>query len=319
MSWSLSDIEGIVSGAQLHNFDPSRRFHRFRPAFDATPDDIVWVGTERKNSQEILDGTAANIIVAHHSLVCKNVMHKTLIICENPKIMYINIINRCLTLSERSGISCKAIVSEDAKIAEGVYVGDFSSIGRCQIGRNSQIFPNVVIYDNVTIGDNVEIHSGAVIGTPGYGYSRDESGEMVHFPHVGGVVIEDDVMIGANTVVDRGSLGDTIIGRGSQIDNLVHVAHNVCIGKHCAIVASVMLGGSVILGDYVWISPNSSIIPAVTIGDHAYIGIGSVVTKDVPRGETWAGSPALELSEFKQHRAIMRHLLLAQNQSNGAL
>jgi UDP-3-O-[3-hydroxymyristoyl] glucosamine N-acyltransferase len=129
-------------------------------------------------------------------------------------------------------------------------------------------------------------------GPDGFGYERKEDGTLVKFSHFGKVIINDNVDIGSNTCIDRGTINDTIIGEGSKVDNLVHIGHNVRIGKNCVIIAQSMIGGSTVIDDNVWISPSSVIRDGLRIGRHALIGMGSVVTKNIPANEIWIGTPA---------------------------
>jgi UDP-3-O-[3-hydroxymyristoyl] glucosamine N-acyltransferase len=160
------------------------------------------------------------------------------------------------------------------------------------VGSGTQIHAGVHICSPARIGRNVVLKSGCVIGGDGFGYERNEEGIFEKFPHLGGVVIEDDVEIGSNTCVDRGTLSDTVIGRGTKIDNLVHVAHNVKIGKHCAVIALAMVGGGTQIDDGAWIAPTACLRNGVVIGKQALVGMGAVVTKNVECGETVIGVPA---------------------------
>lgn len=144
----------------------------------------------------------------------------------------------------------------------------------------------------VTIGRNCVIGPGCAIGQDGFGYTRQNDGAWVRKPQSHGVVIEDDVHIGANTCIDRGSWRDTHIGRGTRIDNLCHIAHNVTIGRDCMIVAQVMLAGSVRLGDGAYVAPCASVRQHITIGSRAFVGLGAVVVKDVAECECVMGVPA---------------------------
>jgi len=150
----------------------------------------------------------------------------------------------------------------------------------------------VINYDCVELGENVGIGPNCSIGFEGFGFEPDEDGTYHRFPHIGKVIIGDDVEIGANTCIDRGALGDTIIGAGTKIDNLVHVAHNVRIGKNCMIIALTCLGGGVIIEDGVYVGIGASVRNQITIGEKAFIGMGAVVVKDVDPGITVIGNPA---------------------------
>jgi UDP-3-O-[3-hydroxymyristoyl] glucosamine N-acyltransferase len=148
----------------------------------------------------------------------------------------------------------------------------------------------------VDIGNNVRIAPGVILGEPGFGYRPDRDGWQLK-DHPYRVVIEDNVEIGANTVIDRGRWRDTIIGQGTKIDAHVFIAHNVQIGRNCLIIANTMIAGSCTIGDNCWIGPSAQITDHTTIGDHSRVGIGSVVLKDIPPGQTWVGNPAHFLRE----------------------
>lgn len=160
------------------------------------------------------------------------------------------------------------------------------------VGMDTRIGAHAWIGAGVQIGCDCIIQAGAVIGEDGFGYERDATGRWVPKEHAWSVVIENDVHIGVNTCIDRGSWRDTCIMRGARIDNLVHIAHNVDVGKDVVIVAGAEVSGSVNIGTGAWIGPNACIKERVRIGQYALIGMGAVVLQDVPPNTTWAGNPA---------------------------
>ena len=175
-----------------------------------------------------------------------------------------------------------------------------NQIGRdCRIGDDTFLFPNVVIYPKSEIGNRVAIHAGTVIGSDGYGYVFDE-GRHRKVLQVGNVIIHDDVEIGANTAIDRGALGATVIGQGTKIDNLVHIAHNVVIGRHCLVMGQVGFAGSTRLGDYCVIASQSGIAGHLKLGNQATVGAKSGVMRDIPDGGTVLGYPAVPDKQFKR-------------------
>lgn len=209
-----------------------------------------------------------------------------------------------------AGVHPRAVVADDARLADDVALGANTVIeSGAQVGRGSRIGPNctvgrgvrlgrdcrlhagVVLYDGVELGDRVTLHSGCVIGADGFGYAAGPTG-AVKIHHLGGVVVGDDVEIGANTAVDRGTLAPTRIGDRTKIDNHCQVGHNVRIGSDCLIAAMAALAGSTTIGDRTVIAGDVAVADHVTIGAGATIAGRSGVTKDVPAGETWAGFPA---------------------------
>jgi UDP-3-O-[3-hydroxymyristoyl] glucosamine N-acyltransferase len=164
--------------------------------------------------------------------------------------------------------------------------------GNSTVGDNVEIGPNTVVLDNVTIGSNVRIGSNCVIGSPGFGFAKGPNEIYIRVPHIGGVLIGNNVEIGNNVCIDSGTFDATVISDLVKIDNLVHIAHNVTIGERTLVTACAEISGSVTIGSDVWIAPNVSIIQKISIGNGALVGIGSTVTKDVPEGLTVFGSPA---------------------------
>ena len=209
-------------------------------------------------------------------------------------------------------IASSAQVDPTAHIGPGCVIGPRVKVGArsvlmggnhvgrdCQIGDDVCLFPNVIVYARSQIGHRVAIHAGTVIGSDGYGYVFDE-GRHRKVLQVGNVVIRDDVEIGANTAIDRGALGSTVIGQGTKIDNLVHVAHNVVIGRHCLVMGQCGFAGSTKLGDYCVIASQSGIAGHLKLGHQATVGAKSGVMRDVPDGGTVLGIPAMPDRQMKR-------------------
>lgn len=215
------------------------------------------------------------------------------------------------------GISPRAEIASSAKLGRDVAVGAFVSIGEdavigdgvviypnvtigdgASIGDGTVVFPNVSIYHGCKIGRRCIIHSGVVIGSDGFGFATDDQGQHHKIPQVGIVRIEDDVEIGAGTTIDRAALGETVIGEGTKIDNLVQIGHNVRIGRRCLLVAQVGIAGSTTLGDGVQVGGQSGFAGHLKIGDRVRVYSKSAVFEDVPDGVWVRGIPAVNQREY---------------------
>lgn len=224
--------------------------------------------------------------------------HKTSIIDSPPENILANFIGAFVTI----GKDC--LINYGSQILQGARIGNNVSIG-----KNTIIHPNSVIYDNVTIGDDCEIHAGAIIGADGFGFVRDGAQGYVKFPQIGTVVIEDECVIGANTCIDRGALGETRIGAGTKIDNLVQIAHNVSIGKRVVIASQTGISGSTIIED------DCVIGGQVGMGDHAKVLSGAIIGSQagvlpgkIVRAGIWWGTPVQPLDEYKRQNAMVKGL-----------
>lgn len=200
------------------------------------------------------------------------------------------------------------VVSEGCRIgARAVLVASVFVGPGSVIGEDGRIFANVSIYARSQIGARVRIHSGTVIGSDGFGYVPDQ-GQQRKVPQVGYVLIHDDVEIGANVTIDRGALGPTTIGRGTKIDNLVQIAHNVTVGDHCLLVAQVGVAGSTKMGNYVTLAGQVGVAGHLKIGSRALVAAQSGVMHDVPEGEKWFGSPAQPDRQMKRQLVAVHQL-----------
>lgn len=209
-------------------------------------------------------------------------------------------IGKGATLGERVSIGEYVVIGAGSKLGNDVMIGAHCIVGeKATLGDGARLWPGVTIYPGATLGNRVIIHAGARIGCDGFGYVfRDGAHNKI--PHVGRCIIGDDVEIGANTTIDRGSIDDTVIGKGTKIDNLVQIAHNVRIGEKCLIMAQVGVAGSVTIGDGAILAGQAGISGHLSIGAGARLAAQAGVFGDIPAGETWSGYPA------RPHRESLR-------------
>jgi len=307
VSWTVADITALLDEHTVVVGDPEgKTFTRAAPIADADEHTLVWVSPSRTDKQQLVEQTAARIVICDSEIdIHDGLAESCFLVVASPRLAMIKVLEGLFVAAPTWGIHPTAVLSPEATIEDPVFIGPNSHVGASVIGAGTRILGNAFIYDGVRIGRNVIIHPGCVIGGDGFGFERDETGRLHKFPHVGGVVIEDDVEIGAVTHVDRGTLGDTIIRRGAKVDNSCHVAHNVEIGEDSLIIAHAMLGGSTKIGDRSWVSPASVLRDGLTIGEDSFIGIGSLVVSDLPPGSRVMGAPARPID---QQRAILRRL-----------
>ena len=249
------------------------------------------------------------------------------ILSDNPTVAFSKILDHFAPKGDNtSGIHETAMIDDSAIIGKNVGIGSFTVIeqnvqigddvligSQCTVGTGSSIAGGselkslVAIYERCKIGADVLIHSGTVIGCDGYGFAT-EGGVHLKIPQIGGVEIGDNVEIGGNCTIDRGTIGNTIIGEGSKLDNLVHIAHNVKIGKGCLLTAQTAVAGSSIIGDYVAFGGKASVAGHLEVGSHAQLAAKSGVTKSLPGNETYAGMPARKISEKNRQDALLSRL-----------
>lgn len=191
-------------------------------------------------------------------------------------------------------VEAMAVIGKGARIGAGSVVGAGTVVGEnCVVGRDCVLHPRVVLYPGITLGDRVHVHSGAVIGADGFGYVREKAGPWVKWPQIGTVTVGDDVEIGANSTIDRGALGVTKIGRGSKLDNLVHIGHNCTLGEHVAIAALSALAGSAHLGDRVQMGGHVITSGHLRLGDDVRVGGNSAVYDDIDVPGDYYGFPTM--------------------------
>jgi UDP-3-O-[3-hydroxymyristoyl] glucosamine N-acyltransferase len=295
----------------------------------ASRGDLVFVEDE-KNLRSALESAASAIIAGEFA--AKSAASKPLLIADQPRLVFARAAHLFRPVDRRKpGVHPSAVVHASAKVAksaaiearavisENVTIGGGSRIGAgcviaagVQIGRDCLLYPNVTIYSGARLGDRVVVHAGAVLGSDGFGYVRDKAtGHYEKFPQIGRLEIEDDVEIGANTTIDRGALEVTRIGRGTKIDNLVHIGHNCQIGEDVVIAAqtgfsgSIVVENNVILGGQVGIGEFARLEEGVMLG-----GQGGVLPKRILRGKGVAfwGTPAQPVREYLKQLAVLARL-----------
>lgn len=269
--------------------------------------------SDARYAQFLADCGASACIVKENAVPDNAPPHLSLLVCSDPEISFINAVNALHPAKQYPAyIAQQTAIAESAQLAATVYIGAFVSIGEhsiigaesvilngavignhVKIGRNCCIHPQVVIYDNTEIGDNVTIHAGSVIGADGFGY-KNRKDQHIKVPHIGNVIIHDHVEIGANTCIDRGAFGATVIGSGTKIDNIVQIGHNNAIGKNVIICGQTGISGSCTIENNAILAGSAGIADHITIGHHAVIMARSGISHNVEPGTQVFGSPAKE-------------------------
>lgn len=290
---------------------------------EAQEGDITFLANPKYESYVTTTKASAVIVASDHKEISKAIIQ-----IENPYLAFLKTVRlfRADTQRVDFGIHSTAVIGNNVKLGQRVSVGPFvviedgvelgddvvvmalSYIGaRSRMGKGSFIYPNVTLREDIVVGERVIIHSGAVVGSDGFGFARD--GEAYQkIPQVGNVEIGDDVEIGANVTIDRATTGTTSIGRGTKIDNLVQIAHNVVVGENCIIVAQVGISGSTEIGKNVTLAGQVGIVGHIKIGDNAMVGSQAGVTKSVLPGARVSGYPAAPHETAKRLHASLKRL-----------
>ncbi len=320
MNYTASEIAERIEGEVVG--DGNVELAGFAKADAAKPGDLTFA--ENEKFFRLAEQSQASAILATGEFTSKV---KTVIRVKDARVAFARVLP--LLFPEKqfdAGIHPSAVIAESAQVAESAHIGPNCVIGEnaiigdqtvleanCIVGDDSalgqavRLFPNVSVYSQCRIGDRVRIHSGSVVGSDGYGYVFDEDHHR-KIPQLGGVVIGDDVEIGANVTIDRGALGNTEIGAGTKIDNLVQIGHNVVIGKHCLIVAQTGIGGSTQVGEFSTLAGQVGVIGHIKIGPKAIIASKSAVMSSLEGGKQYMGIPAIPDIQAKRQIVAVRQL-----------
>lgn len=320
MEWQLAEIQQVTGGV-LHG-DPATRVRSLRSLERAGPESLSFVRGPRHMAAARASRAGALIVPAGHTWTCP------VIEVADPDVALIQVLTvvsarqhaglggvhpsasvaRSAEISVDAVVGAHAVIEREARIGRGASIGPGTVVGRrSEVGAGSILYANVSVYHDVHIGKRVIIHSGSVIGADGFGY-LPRGGKHVKIPHVGGVVIEDDVELGALVTVDRGMMDDTIVRQGAKIDDHCHVAHNCDVGECVIMAGGSMLSGSVRVGKAAVLAGAVAVRDNLSIGAGARLGGGSRVLSDVPPGESVLGYPAYEAHVMLKAFSILPRL-----------
>lgn len=326
MEFSAAQIAQIISGTIDGNAETS--VHSFGKIEEARSGQLAFLANPKY--EDFLYSTQASVIIVNQSLQLKQPIDATLIRVSDPYSSFATLLDKYQQIKTQklSGIQQPVYIHETAKTGENIFIGAFAYLGEnvvvgdgskifpgvylgnnVVVGKNSMIYPGVKIYHDCVIGSNVVIHAGTVIGSDGFGYAPQQDGSLKKVPQIGNVVIEDGVEIGANTTIDRATIGSTLIKSGAKLDNLLQIAHNVEIGNNSVIAAQSGISGSTKIGKNVMIGGQAGIVGHIQIADGSKINAQSGVSKSIKTpNSAVTGSPAYDYTSALRSQAITRNL-----------
>jgi UDP-3-O-[3-hydroxymyristoyl] glucosamine N-acyltransferase len=266
----------------------------------------------KRNTEEIVKSPPGNAPSAKTNNERKhNSEEKQLFFVDNPRLVFVQLMNIIIKKDSKPTVSSSALISQTARVGANCSIGDYVKVGdNCVIGNNTIIGDGVKLVQNCSVGDNCIIQPGVVIGADGFAFERHQNGKLERFPHIRGVKVGNDVEICSNSSIARGSLSDTIVGDGTKIDALVHIAHNVIIGSNCELTAGTIIGGSTTIGDMCWTGLNCTLKDNIKVGNNVIIASGASVIRDIQDGDVVAGVPAKSIKD----KVKTNHLFLMSGQ-----
>ena len=326
MEFSAQQIASLINGKIEGN--PSTSVSGFSKIEEAGPADLAFLANPKY--EDHLYSTKAGIIIIGDSLVTKAPINSTLIRVTEPYNCFATLMQyyQQMRTKQLIGIQEPVFIHPSATIGKDVYIGAFAYIGEnAVVGDDAKVFPHVFmgsntilgkrsvlnagvkIYHDCQVGNDVTIHAGTVIGSDGFGFAPQQNGAYNKVPQLGNVVIEDQVEIGANTCIDRATMGSTLIKKGTKLDNLLQIAHNVEIGENCVIAAQTGISGSTKLGNHVMVGGQAGIVGHISLADGSKINAQSGVSKTIKEPNiAVTGTPAFDYGEAMRSQAVFRKL-----------
>ncbi|MGV3459078.1 MAG: UDP-3-O-(3-hydroxymyristoyl)glucosamine N-acyltransferase [Flavobacterium sp.] len=324
MKFTAAQIAGILEGDVVGT--PEAEVYKLSKIEEGTEGSLTFLANPKY--QSYIYSTQATITIVNRTFEPESEITTTLIKVDDAYKAFSKLLEYYNQVKlMKSGIEQPSVISENVTYGEHLYLGSFCYIGKnVKIGNNVKIYPNTFVGDNVIIGDNcilfagvrvyseTEIgnnctfHSGSIIGSDGFGFAPNESGEYNKVPQIGNVIIEDNVDIGACTTIDRATLGSTIIKRGVKLDNQIQIAHNVVIGENTVIASQTGVAGSTKIGKNCIIGGQVGIVGHITIGNNVRIQAQSGVGKSIADGEAVQGTPALSYADFNKSYVHFKNL-----------
>lgn len=323
MEFTAVEIANLINGKVIGN--EREKVNGFSPIENGVKGHLSFIANEK--FVHFLDSTESSVLIVSQNLLREKTYKSTIIVVEEAYLAFQILMNLYQKMiSKKSGIEQPSFIHETVILGAEVYLGAFTYVSEnASIGEGTQIFPQVYIgkgvkigenckidsgvriYDDCIVGDNCIIHSNTVVGGDGFGFQPVADG-YAKIPQLGNVILEDNVEIGSNCSIDRATIGSTIVGKGTKIDNLIQIAHNVKLGKNNVIAAQAGIAGSTTIGDWNMIGGQVGVVGHINIGNQVRVQAQSGVNANVKDGETLYGSPAIAAGDFRRSYVHFRKL-----------